>query len=95
MAIQRCENTNNGSECEAYMGTMAVKKCPAGYWRNGCCQCVIPCPEGYWEEAGTFCLKSDPIRGKKYNSWNECQLDKSVPGKCELFGNFLSILNIK
>lgn len=88
MAIQRCHNQYGGdTACEPYLGTMAVKKCPSGYMRIGCCQCVIPCPRGYWPDGGgLFCFKSDPVRGKKYNTYKECEADASIKRDCELYG---------
>jgi hypothetical protein len=88
MAIKRCHNQYGGdTACEPYLGTMAVKKCPSGYMRIGCCQCVIPCPRGYWPDGGgLFCFKSDPVRGRKYNTYKECEADASVMRDCELYG---------
>jgi len=88
MANRRCENQYGGlTKCEPYLGTMSVKKCPSGYMRIGCCQCVIPCPRGYWPDGGgLFCFKSDPVKGKKYNSYAECINDKAINRECELYG---------
>lgn len=88
MAVKRCENQYGGNtRCESYLGTMAVKKCPSGYMRIGCCQCVIPCPRGYWPDGGgLFCFKSDPIKGKKYGSYQDCVNDKAITRACELYG---------
>ena len=93
MAIKRCENQYQGksSKCQPLMGTMAVKSCPSGYERNGCCQCVVPCPAGYWEHGGLFCLKSDPIKTTKYSSYKARKNDQNIPGDCELYGvNFFT-----
>ena len=37
-AIKRCKAIHQ--ECEGMYGTMAVKKCPDGYERVGCCKCT-------------------------------------------------------
>lgn len=88
MALTRCNNSyGKNAQCEPYLGTMAVKKCPRGYMRVGCCECTIPCPRGYWSDGGgLFCFKSDPIQGRKYGNLDDCQKDTSNPRECELYG---------
>merc|ERR1712228_361416 len=49
-AMKRCAWNYGMENCEKVWGVMAVKKCPAGYTRFGCCTCVLPCPSGFYDE---------------------------------------------
>ncbi len=44
-ALARCEKAFGVDKCEVFGPTMAVRKCPVGYSREGCCRCVVDCPD--------------------------------------------------
>jgi len=44
-ALARCEKAYGVDKCEVFGPTLAVRKCPVGYSREGCCRCVVDCPD--------------------------------------------------
>jgi hypothetical protein len=42
-AVQRCEKIHGAGNCEAISTTLAARKCPLGFAREGCCNCVAEC----------------------------------------------------
>lgn len=88
MALARCEATHG--KCVTLYGTMAVKACPVGYERVGCCKCSLPCNTtlGYIED-GLFCRKpaSYNTSNHKYLSLDECVSVLGDADYCELHGN--------
>ena len=88
MAMARCEATHG--KCVILYGTVAVKACPTGYERVGCCKCSLPCNTtlGYVED-GLFCRKpaSYNTSNHKYLSLDECVSVLGDADYCELHGN--------
>lgn len=87
-ARTRCENVHEN--CVELWGTMAVKSCPKGYERVGCCKCALPCdtPRGFLED-GLFCRKPKAFSTKnhKYPTLDECVAGTGNSDFCELHGN--------
>jgi hypothetical protein len=87
-AVGRCEAVHD--HCDTLYGTMAVKSCPEGYERVGCCKCTLPCDtaRGYSED-GLFCKKpkSYSTERHKFMSLNECIAALGDTDYCELHGN--------
>lgn len=87
-AILRCEAVHK--KCVVLNGTMAVKACPPGYNRVGCCKCSLPCDTtlGYSED-GLFCKKPGAYttQDMKFMSLDECVATLGDSDKCELHGN--------
>ena len=66
----RCEADNGRKKCEIIWNIMAIKKCPVGYVRYGCCACNLPCPNGmfdYFEDFSNVCKKQF---GKNLDYWS-------------------------
>jgi len=73
-AMNRCENMNGTGNCENVWYILAVKKCPEGYNRLGCCTCVKSCPAGY-KEVGELCKMPTNIKDGKYPTLKACRVD--------------------
>lgn len=55
-AMARCEAINGKDNCESISATMINQKCPTGYLRQGCCECVIECDSTeFYTENRAFC----------------------------------------
>jgi hypothetical protein len=87
-ARTRCENVHEN--CVELWGTMAVKACPKGYERVGCCKCALPCDtsRGFIED-GLFCMKPEAYTTKnhKYPTLDDCTAGTGNSDFCELHGN--------
>ena len=87
-ARTRCENVHEN--CVELWGTMAVKACPKGYERVGCCKCTLPCDTARgFEEDGLFCHKPKAYTTKnhKYSTLDDCIAGTGNSDFCELHGN--------
>jgi len=73
-AIQRCNNVNGLDACEPIWGTMAVPKCPKGYSKMGCCQCVTGCPGSGFINKGFYCKKGEAYNTPVFKSMNNCRV---------------------
>jgi len=88
-AMKRCENMNGYGNCENVWYIMAVKKCPEGFNRLGCCTCVKSCPEGY-KENGELCMMPKNIKNSKYPTLKACRVDNPKrKNDCMLWGQRL------
>jgi hypothetical protein len=86
-SIGRCEAVNGHGNCITLWGTLSVKKCPRGYQRFGCCQCVLPCPGADFVDNGNYCGKPKPYLTHMYGNLTDCrEHNKLEPGICTLFG---------
>lgn len=66
---------------------MSVKKCPKGYQRFGCCQCVLPCPSTDFVDQGQYCQKPRPYLTHLYGNLTDCRKhNKLEPETCQLYG---------
>lgn len=86
-SLGRCEAVNGHGNCKTLWGTLSVKKCPRGYQRFGCCQCVLPCPGADFVDNGNYCGKPKPYLTHMYHNLSDCRThNKLEPGICMLFG---------
>jgi len=86
-ALKRCERVNGKGMCTELWMTMAVKSCPRGYDRFGCCNCVLPCPGSGFIDRGNYCDKKPPYNTKEYSSEAGCRdQNKLELGKCMTYG---------
>lgn len=86
-ALKRCEAIHGHKNCLTLWGTLAVKKCPRGYNRFGCCQCVLPCPSVDFVDVGQYCQKPQPYLTHLYGNLSDCKKrNKLETGICTLFG---------
>jgi len=86
-ALKRCERVNGKDNCTELWHTMAVKACPRGYDRFGCCNCVLPCPGSGFVDRGNFCDKKPPYKTQTYYSEAECRSEnKLTVEQCMTYG---------
>lgn len=94
-AMSQCESQNGIGNCDLVWGVLAVKKCPLGYIRYGCCTCVKPCPRGFYDN-GEICRKEGESVIKYYPTLNACRVDNPKRKyDCELWGQDKYVLNCK
>jgi hypothetical protein len=61
-AIERCEKVHGFGNCEAVTTTLANRKCPQGYVREGCCNCVADCnPNDFDTINRSFCQMKNTL----------------------------------
>jgi hypothetical protein len=61
-ALKRCESINGAGNCEAISTTQANRKCPPGYAREGCCNCVAECdPNEFTTINRSFCQMKNTL----------------------------------
>jgi len=66
---------------------MSVKKCPKGYERFGCCQCVLPCPSSDFVDMGQYCQKPRPYLTHLYGNLTDCRKHNKLEVEiCQLYG---------
>lgn len=86
-ALKRCNNVNGADTCEVVWGTMAVLKCSKGYFKMGCCQCVVNCPGKDFIDKGFYCKKAGSYNTGIYESMNNCVIkNPENPDTCVPYG---------